>query len=152
MNTALCDAIIALQVFQVAFLWVHDWVPLGRLNDVKAVRAIDSRRRLIAVALIQSVPYTLGLIFTLHYARSHFPGWLWTWLFVSYGLLFLGQLRAWWIPYLLRPDPERAERYRIMFGNTHAFLPVRNGVVPNTLHVMLHAATLATIILLIACG
>jgi hypothetical protein len=35
-----------------------------------------------------------------------------------------------------------------MFGNTHAFLPARNGVRPNTLHVILHASTLAMLVLL----
>jgi hypothetical protein len=25
-------AVLALQVFQVLFLWVHDWIPLGRLT------------------------------------------------------------------------------------------------------------------------
>ena len=39
----------------------------------------------------------------------------------------------------------RAARYRALFGGTHAFLPGRNGIVPNTLHVALHAATLATL-------
>jgi hypothetical protein len=40
-------ALIALQVFQVAFLWVHDWIPLGRLNDVAAVQSQDTRARLV---------------------------------------------------------------------------------------------------------
>ncbi len=30
--------LIALQAFQVLFLWLHDWIPLGRLNDATAVR------------------------------------------------------------------------------------------------------------------
>jgi hypothetical protein len=62
----------------------------------------------------------------------------------------VGQIRAWWIPYLFRADPQRAARYRIMFGNTHAFLPVRNGIVPNTAHVMLYAFTAATLAVLLA--
>ena len=33
---------LALQVFQVLFLWVHDWISLGRLNDVAAVRSQDN--------------------------------------------------------------------------------------------------------------
>jgi hypothetical protein len=41
---------------------------------------------------------------------------------------------GWWIPYLSRAEPERAARYQIMFGNTHRFLPTRNGLVPNTAH------------------
>lgn len=35
-----------------------------------------------------------------------------------------------------------------MFGNTHAFLPARNGIRPNTLHVILHLATLASVVIL----
>jgi hypothetical protein len=30
---------LGLQVFQVLFLWLHDWIPLGQLNDVAAVRS-----------------------------------------------------------------------------------------------------------------
>ena len=39
-------ALIALQTFVVAFLWAHDWIPLGRLNDVAAVRSQDTLRGL----------------------------------------------------------------------------------------------------------
>jgi len=70
------QALLGLQAFQVAFLWLHDWLPLGRLNDVAAVR------------------------------RQHTLGWLW----ISYGILLVGQIRAWWIPYLFKPEPARAER------------------------------------------
>ena len=36
-----------------------------------------------------------------------------------------------------------------MFANTHAFLPPRNGIPLNTLHVFLHAFTLATIVVIL---
>jgi len=139
-----------LQAFQVLFLWLHDWVPLGRLNDVKAVRSQDSAFRLAVVTLIQSVPFTIGLLFSLAYFCRLYPRWLDLWLWISYSAIFLGQIRAWWIPYLFRPEPERAARYQIMFGNTHRFLPTRNGLVPNTAHIMLHLATAATLLTLIA--
>jgi len=76
------------------------------------------------------------------------PGWPVYWLWISYGVIFIGQLRAWWLPYLLRAEPARAARYQLMFGKTHSFLPMRNGIVPNTAHMSLHAATLATFIVL----
>jgi len=142
------DLLIALQAIQVAFLWLHDWAPVPPLNDLASVRAADSTRRLIVVTLIQSVPYTIGLVFSLVDRSGGFPGWLWTWLWISYGLLFVGELRAWWLPYLLRPEPERAARYRVLFGATHAFLPEHNGIRPNTLHVILHAGTAATLVVL----
>jgi hypothetical protein len=129
-------ALIILQALQVAILWTHDWVQLGNLTDIAAVK------------VIQSVPFTIGLIASIAFAETGHPTWLWDWLWISYGLLLAGELRAWWWPYLIRPEPDRAARYRGMFGRTSAFLPERNGIVPNTLHVTLHAATAATLILL----
>jgi hypothetical protein len=38
--------LLVLQVFQVLFLWFHDWIPLGRLNDVTSVRGRIRRRAL----------------------------------------------------------------------------------------------------------
>ena len=141
--------LICLQAVQVTILWAHDWGPMGTLNHVEAVQAHDTRSRLITMTLIQSLPFTIGLVASLAYAHAGRPGWLWTWLWISYGILFAGELRAWWWPYLVRPDPRRAERYRGMFGRTSAFLPERNGMVPNTLHKILHASTAATLIVLI---
>ena len=140
---------LALQLFQVLFLWLHDWIPLGRLNDVAAIRSQDTSLRLIVVTLIQSVPFSIGLLFSVLYFGRPYPHWLFMWLWISYSLIFIGQLRAWWIPYLLHGEPERAARYQVMFGKTHRFLPTRNGLVPNTAHIMLHIATAATLFTLL---
>jgi len=140
--------LLLLQGFQVLFLWIHDWIPLGKLNDIAAVRGQDTRTRLLVVTLIQSVPFSIGLFYSLLYFKKPYPHWLNNWLWISYGLLFIGQLRAWWIPYLFVVEPERAARYRIMFGNTHSFLPQRNGLVPNTAHILLHLSTAALLVLL----
>jgi len=148
-NATLEIILLALQAFQVLFLWAHDWVPLGRLNDVAAVRSQDSLRRLVIVTLVQSVPWSIGLAGSLCYFRVPYPAWLQHWLWDSYLILLCGEFYAWWLPYLFRADPPRAARYRIMFGQTHAFLPQRNGMAPNTLHVALHSATLITMVLLI---
>jgi hypothetical protein len=140
---------LALQVFQVLFLWLHDWIPLGRLNDVAAVRSQDTTTRLIIVTLIQSVPFSIGLLFSLLHLRQPYPHWLYMWLWISYSVIFVGQLRAWWVPYLIHAEPERAARYQIMFDKTHRFLPTRNGLVPNTAHIMLHVATAAALLTLL---
>ncbi|HET9181269.1 MAG TPA: hypothetical protein VFP59_03980 [Candidatus Angelobacter sp.] len=142
--------LIVLQMFQVLFLWLHDWVPFSRLNDVTAVRSQDTALRLVIVTLIQSVPFTIGLIFSLLDFGRMYPHWLYMWLWIGYSIMLVGQIRAWWIPYLVRAEPERAARYQIMFGKTHHFLPTRNGLVPNTAHIMLHLATVATLITLTA--
>jgi hypothetical protein len=36
-----------------------------------------------------------------------------------------------------------------MFANTHTFLPMHNGIAPNTLHVIFHTVLLATAVLLV---
>jgi hypothetical protein len=142
-------ALLVLQAAQVLFLWAHDWVPLGRLNDVVAVKHADTTRRLAIVTLIQSVPFTIGLFYSVRYEGQAYPHWLFNWLWISYGILLLGQLRAWWFPYFFVLDPERVERYKRMFGKTYSFVPTRNGITPNTAHVLLHLCTAATLILLL---
>jgi hypothetical protein len=144
----LMTLLLVLQSLQVIFLWVHDWLPLGSLNDVRAVREQDTFRRLIVVTLVQSLPFTIILALSALYFGQHYPHWLITSLWVAYAVLFVGELRGWWIPYLVRAEPERAARFRAMFGNTHSFLPVRNGLVPNTAHIFLHICTAATILVL----
>lgn len=148
MTSVAVDALLCLQAFQVLFLAFHDWVPLGRLNDVKAARSADSFRKLMTVTVISTLPYAIGLEASFYYGDAPYPGWLWMYLEISYAALFVGQLRAWWLPYLIHPEPARAARYHILFGKTHAFLPARNGIRPNTLHLILHATTLSTLILL----
>jgi hypothetical protein len=144
------NVLVALQAFHVAFLLLHDWVPLGRLNDVQAVRAENPGGRLLKTTLVSAAAYVVGLAATAFYFYSsgRFPDWVRWWLWISYGFLFYGELNAWWIPYLTGAKPERAERYKKMFGKTHAFLAEKNGIRPNTLHAILHVATLATLVVL----
>jgi len=142
------NALLALQTFTVLFLALRDWIPLGTLNNVAGVRAADSRSKLFTTTLLSAAPYAFGLAASIIYFHNPYPDWLFWWLWVSYDVLFFGQLRAWWIPYLLRPDPVRAARYQQMFGGTHAFLSERNDIRPNTLHILLHASTAALLIVL----
>jgi hypothetical protein len=148
MHPATTEILLALQCFHVIFLALHDWIPLGTLNDVKAVRATYPVPKLIAGALISLIPFAIALAASVIYLGRVYPAWLFWWLWISYGFLFYGELTAWWFPYLFRNEPERAARYQVMFGATLSFLPERNGISPNTLHVILHLFTLATLVVL----
>jgi hypothetical protein len=150
MRAGLLSTLLVLQCFHVLFLSLHDWIPLGTLNDVPSVRGANRGSKLFVGTLISATPFVIGLAGSVIYFRSGYPVWLFWWLWISYGLLFLGEWQAWWIPYLFYPDRERAARYKTMFGTTHAFLPERNGIRPNTLHIILHAATLSALIVLAA--
>jgi hypothetical protein len=131
------------------FLWTHDWIPLGPLNNVAAGRSQDTTRRLALVTPIQSLQFTVGLLFSLLNFARPYPNWLYNWLWISFGVLFVGQIRAWWIPYLFEWSRSGPIVIGIIFGNTHSFLPLHNGVVPNTAHVLLHLSTAATLAILL---
>jgi len=145
MHSILIDALIALQAYVVVFIAVHDWVPLGSLNNVRGVHAADSTLKLVVVTTLSTLPFAFGLGATIVYASARFPGWLNIYLWVSYGVAVYGLIRAWWGPYLFYKAPARAARYQAMFGGTHVFLPERNGIRPNTLHVSLHLVILAIV-------
>jgi hypothetical protein len=140
--------LLALQIFHVAFLALHDWIPLGRLNDVRAVRKENPRGKLLIGTAITTSLFVPPLVEGLRHVHGPWPGWVWIWLWMAYGLLFVGELQAWWGPYFVGTSEERVERYGAMFGGTHAFLPPRNGICINTLHFVLHMLTLVTLIAL----
>jgi hypothetical protein len=139
---------LALQTLVVAFLLFHDWIPLGRLNNLTAIRGQDTLLRSIFVTLLPAVPAAIGLFFSARHFGQSYPDWLEMLLWITYSLFIVGMLRAWWIPYLVLPDAERAARYQIIFAGTHTFLPRRNGMAPDTLHTLFHLVTLATLVAL----
>jgi hypothetical protein len=139
---------LALQTFVVAFLLFHDWIPLGRLNNLAAIRGQDTLLRRVFVTLLPGVPAAIGLFFSARHFGQSYPDWLEMLLWITYGVFIAGMLRAWWIPYLVVPDAARAARYQIIFAGTHSFLPRRNGMAPDTLHTLFHLVTLATLVAL----
>jgi hypothetical protein len=122
---AMVYAFIACQLYVVLFIALHDWIPLGRLSNRAGIRSADTTARLLRVTALSTLPYAIGLGGSVYYASSRFPDWLMWLLWISYGAGVYGMLRAWWVPYLLVPDPVRAARYQQRFRDTHAFLPMR---------------------------
>jgi hypothetical protein len=150
MQQSLFLAVIGLQLFQVLFLTLHDWLPLGRLNDLAALRTVDSFSKRLAGTIVSTAPFAYGLALSVMHWGEPLGGLLFYWLWISYALLFVGELRAWWFPYLFVNEPARATRYEAMFAKTWSFLPTRHGIRPNALHVLLHISTLLMLIVLAA--
>ena len=130
MHAWLIGVLIGLQVFVVLFIAAHDWVRLGKLNDVAAVQAADPTGKLVLVTVLSTLPFAFGLGATLVFAGRHFPGWLSWYLWISYGAAAYGLIRAWWGPYLLYNDPVRAARCQKMFGATQPFCCIGTGSGP----------------------
>jgi hypothetical protein len=132
----------------VLFLALHDWVPLGRFSNVKAVREANPGGKVLLASVISTAPYAFALAASPYYWDKRFPVWLSIYLWVTYTFLFVGELEAWWFPYFFGWKPERAASCQAMFGETHSFLPERHGIIPNTLHVILHLSTVALLAVL----
>jgi hypothetical protein len=60
-STAFETTFLALQTFVVAFLLFHDWVGLGRLNNLAAIRSQDTLLHRVFVTLLPGVPAAIGL-------------------------------------------------------------------------------------------
>ena len=145
--TAVDRVLLGLQAFHVAFLALHDFIPLGGWSDPAAAQRANGFARLVISTALSTAPFAFGLAESVRHAGGY-PGWLVRWLWWSYGLLFARELRAWWIPYLFGARQSLIDRYEVMFGRTAAFLPRRRGIQPNTLHVLLHAVTVLTLLAL----
>ena len=148
-RAALQSLLLALQCFHLLVLLFHDWVPLGRLSDIRAVQAAHPRKLLLLGTLVSSLLPGIGLFLSLLYRQRAWPLWLAGYLGFAYLFLFTGEIEAWWAGYFFGYRRDRAASYRAMYGNTLAFLPERHGIRPNALHVILHTATLATLVLLL---
>jgi hypothetical protein len=148
MRAITTSVLLALQCLAALFVGLHNWIPLGSLNNVRAVRAEFPGSKLVTTTLINFIPVAIGLTGSAIYFGRAYPGWLLWWLWIFYGLACYGSLKEWWIPYFSRPGAERVARYQAMYGTTHAFLPERNGIRPNTLHVIFDLVTVAILVTL----
>jgi hypothetical protein len=143
--------LVALQCFVVAFVGLHNWIPLGSLNDLQAVRAEFPGSKLFFTTLSNFIPAACGLACSVYFYRG-FPGWVTWYLWIFYLLACCGSAYAWWIPYFAGAGKKRLTREQNLYGKTHSFLPERNGVRPNTLHVIFDVVTLAVLITLAVIG
>lgn len=137
-------------IFIFLLMIVHDFVPLGPFNDVEAILNDRPLKELIFVTVVNAGQILLIIIGVLFFIGKKYPIIIKLWLIIHQSCIFIGALIAWWIPYIFGIGAEqRAERYQEMFGNTHSFLPIMNGIVPNTIYTIFHFTLLFCIILTI---
>ncbi len=135
-------------IFILIFMIVQDLVPMGTLNDVEAIASVESLNEIIVTTLIGVVQILLILGGVLLFMGRKYPLLVKIWLIVHPASILSGAIMSWWIPYFFGTGTEeKIERFNIMFENTHSFLPVMNGIVPNTLHTLFHLMLLICIIL-----
>jgi hypothetical protein len=76
MHTIATDVMLTLQGFHVLFLALHDWIPLGTLNDVRAVRVANPGPKMVAATLISLSPFAIGFAASVIHIGRAYPAWL----------------------------------------------------------------------------
>jgi hypothetical protein len=51
---------LACQGFVVLFIALHDWIPLGSLNNLSRIRAADSTPKLLVVTVLSTLPFAVA--------------------------------------------------------------------------------------------
>ncbi|WP_042141994.1 hypothetical protein [Paucisalibacillus sp. EB02] len=133
--------------FILLFMIVQDWVPLGSLNDIHAIKQEKTTNELIIVTLVGVLQVAFLIFLMLLFIGKRYPLFVKLWLVIHPSCIFAGVLMSWWIPYFTGIGAtERIASYTAMFGNTHTFLPVMNGIVPNTFHILFHVTLFVCIL------
>lgn len=128
---------ILLQVILLFFMTCHDWIHLPPLTDIRELEKRSTKKgRLINSTIFFFIVF-IPLLLTLIY-KPNFPLWVLITIISFYGLLSLGTILSWWVPYFFGSSEKHKADFK-EYQNTHHFLPARgDNVIPNTLHVILH--------------
>ncbi|MGA8940999.1 MAG: hypothetical protein WB439_17680 [Acidobacteriaceae bacterium] len=140
------EAVVLLQLLVLA---LHDTIPLGRLNNLQNFRAAVPLRRRVIGSSVNTAVGLWAVWLCWHGAMAGGRGDL-IGLIVLQGLLFLGEIRSWWWGYFFGASPETVGHLRPNWEGTIAFLPERNGINLNVVHCVMHALTLAGLVLAVA--
>lgn len=58
---AAVTAFLLCQLYVVLFIALHDWLPLGSLNNLAGIRAVDTRMQLVRTTVLSALPFAVGL-------------------------------------------------------------------------------------------
>lgn len=126
---------IIIQSILLLFMTLHDWIHLPPLTDIRAMEKHSSKRSRLINSFIFFLIVFVPLALTVFLGPTFRVNIV---LVALYGILTLGTLFSWWIPYFFGSSDQHKLDFA-EYKNTHHFLPARGAnVVPNTLHLLLH--------------
>ena len=129
---------IILQIILFFFMTFHDWVHVPPLTDIRELEKHSTKKGRIISSIIFAVIVLIPLFLTWIY-RVNYPLWVLISITNFYGLLSLGTILSWWVPYFFGSYSEKHKAAFAEYRHTHHFLPaIGDNVIPNTFHVILH--------------
>lgn len=115
---------------------LHDWIHFPPLTDIRELEKHSSKTGRLINSIIFAILILIPLFLTWFY-RTNFL-WVLITIVSIYGILSLGTIVAWWMPYFFGSSEKHKADFA-EYAHTHHFLPRRgDNVIPNTLHVILH--------------
>ena len=119
---------------------LHDWVHVPPLTDIKALKNNHPLWARVVTTVVNSMTVLVPLAITLRFFGTEaMPLWAVRTIFWCYLGLTIGTIASWWVPYIFGSSAAHKKGFA-EYASTHRFLPARgDNVVPNTLHVILHA-------------
>ncbi len=128
-------------IFQCILLAYHQFTTWIDLFPFNGVRFYTRKERLIECAsngILMGLPI-IGFLFNL---RS-----LMNFGVVYYFILFILEIKTWWLPYWFSVSEKWKEEYAKIHAKTLIILPkIRKNPIPNLEHMILHGITLLTAI------
>ncbi len=126
------------QALTALLLAFHDWVHIPPLTDIRALEKLHSKKFRLFGSVLNVTIVLLPLGACLYYLPGPVPLWVKILAVAMYGLLTIGTIAAWWVPYFFGSSAEHKAGFA-EYAPTHRFLPARgDNVVPNTFHVIMH--------------
>lgn len=125
--------------FQVLLLLYHQITTIFDFFPFNSARFYSAKEKLIE-CLVNFILMGLPIVgfLTLNNTLMNFA-------VVYYFILFLIELKTWWIPYFIKPTEEWKEEYSRLHSKTIIVLPgIKDNPVPNLEHCILHGLTLIT--------
>ncbi|MGE0207289.1 MAG: hypothetical protein AB7R69_05580 [Candidatus Babeliales bacterium] len=136
--TFLISLFIALQIILFFVMTFHDWVHIPPLTDIRELEKHSTKKGRFINSLIFALIVAYPLYLTYAY-RDHYTFGSMLSIVLVYGLLTLGTILSWWIPYFFGSYSAAHKEAFAEYRTTHHFLPpIGDSVVPNTFHVLLH--------------
>src|SRR5438309_3155916 len=130
---SLVSVFIMLQIILLFIIALHDWIHLPPLTDIRTLEKLHSKKDRLIASTIYTFIVLIPLLITWYY-RARFELWVLITIIVIYGVLSLGTIASWWVPYFFGSSEKHKAGF-VEYQNTHRFLPSRgDNVVPNTFH------------------
>lgn len=134
---SLISFFLLLQAILLLFMALHDWIHIPPLTDIRELEKHSTKSGRLLNSIIFFFLIFIPLLLTWIY-RSHFSLLASSTIVLIYGILSLGTIFAWWVPYMWGSSDEHKAGFA-EYRNTHHFLPKRgDNLIPNTFHVILH--------------